>query len=880
MLLVLSGCSYFFKEQVRDVPQINSSGSQGCVIEANRTIGNFFKADIEADELDGALKTAGECYRTSIDLFLNKVKSKNDGYSAQEIQTVLKTVFSSYQDSQDFVEEMLQLKALVVGGSSSRITKAEFKEISRFMVETTEYLRGLLISRKFMLLQDIGNVSESEFEDAILNFKTRNANFVNFLSGFQKQQNAWMQTDLKLFLQRVFSKYDQVQVGKYWHLFKTSSLLFLNSSAFNHRQLLFQFESTMDTYEQFMRFSYFVKDDAHINHIGRLFIFPMSFNKTLKTQELFKGYRFKQFKILFANIENRINLALKNHPSGVEFEWLRELLFAVDDLGTFANSSLQRESVEEVLRSVIKNYLQYNYYARTGDSLTFSKIKWYFDEFRAWSERQDYINQKMKEGAKKEDLLAVGLPVIDPFLKTLKETNLGHWHEDSSLDISLFKGSRTYKDLTMSNLFYTMVTFFMKPFANGVSNPINFEVKPEEAQKIYEMIRPVGLDLKLVDGRINNSGFRTFQEANLFTSVATNFNTLNFYEGFELLQIMITTGIKYDEFHNRLNQRCVLDEYEILGRRPVFTDCFRENFPGLLSSISGLQGFRSIKEDKEKEKYLYELERAARFGLYFDDPISSSEGRTLLSIAVYTDIVFLRFDQNEDGLLKGEELSKAMDMFVPFVKSLILNIANKANPGYKKTILNYLKDSQYSAHKLIAFLAQNGKLPNLTGVDLFDIKQFLKLVLDEDLAPTNFIFWKRDQWFDSINFTRADLARVVAGVSDFSRETKWRALLQSIDKLYVAGKTLSGLKEEDMDSFVYQFECVNNIKHPEKGILFIREEFKKWLRQSENQWLLGRDTKTLTNEDILKMSRDLIIQVRNIPNFRNYCYPPMEKNEK
>lgn len=877
LFTTLSSCSYFFKEQIDEKPVLNTSGSQGCVLQANQTVANFFKPEFENFRLSKDLEVASQCYENTVDLFLEKVKSDTDSYSSRDIQNVLETVFSEYKDSEDFIRELLQIKSVIVGGDSARISREELKKIKLFLSEFTNYLNEILISRKYIILQPEEQISEGEFEDAIVNLKHRNEKFYAFIKTLQAGQNVWVNLDLKIVLEKIFPKVESERSIGYWNLFKSFALMMQNSSGFNHFQAPFLFESTLDIYEQYMRFYYFVKEDKYINHIGKLPIFPMALARALNSQEVFKGYRFKQFKILFDNIESRINLILKNHPSGLDYEWVRNVLFSLDELGTFKNGNLQRESVDTVLRSVVIDYLQPKNILKRDDNITYTKVKWYFDIFRSFARRQDYINYKFRDGLKKSDLLSIKSSDANSFIKLIRDTNLGHWKEDNSLDISKFNGARTFRDLCINNLVFTMAEFFMRPFAMENTEALDLTINAAEAQKIYEMIRPVGLDLRFVDARINNSGVRTFNEANLFMSVSKDFQKLDIYEGFELFQIMISTSVKYDEFHNRTSQKCFVNEFEVLGRRPLFTDCFREDFPGYMESVLGIQGYRRL-ESKEKSSYVIELERSGRYGLYFDDPMTVSEGRTLFTVAMYTDVLFFRFDTNDDGILKGEELVNAMTMFVPFVKGLFTDLVNKSQDGSKKKILNYFKNSDFFAHKLIAYLARNGHMPAHKGL-WFDFTEFTSLVFDENIIPTNYYFWIRKQWFDEIDFNRTNLVKVVAGVSDFGRENKWRSYLSSMEEIYSSGKNLSLLNEDDLNTFVYQFECVNNIIHPEKGTLFIKQDFKDWLLKTEKDLLskIKTNNKAIDESQILAISRELSHRAKANSSFRNYCYPPIER---
>ena len=211
----------------------------------------------------------------------------------------------------------------------------------------------------------------------------------------------------------------------------------------------------------------------------------------------------------------------------------------------------------------------------------------------------------------------------------------------------------------------------------------------DEIVEIYFDIRPLGLDLNIVDARTTSAARRTFLEGSIFTSVSRGGDTVGVREMLEWFQIALGASSNGDQMYKGFIDRCGLDRLDVFGQKKLNEICFREKFWNSfltdLPNIPNLVEWYKKTSDENQTSFRRALEDASRTvgSDHFDattstvlaagdrlQPVDSSDVRAMLPILHYTESLILNYDQNSDGVLDENELKAALPTFRGLIKQI------------------------------------------------------------------------------------------------------------------------------------------------------------------------------------------------------------------
>lgn len=253
----------------------------------------------------------------------------------------------------------------------------------------------------------------------------------------------------------------------------------------------------------------------------------------------------------------------------------------------------------------------------------------------------------------------------------------------------------TKKDLDNINGLRVVVLAVLQGWTKNQVNAQSLTGLTEaETQEVYLDLTPLGADLKWMDTRNTQAGVRTFMETSIFMSSSNNDGFLNIQEGVEWFSFVMSGGTLADKIYEREFQpECGLPISDILGRKKIDAVCFRKKFlkvwAGYLTNLPHLVTW--VRQDGSGERarlMLQALETAARNKGLTDDPVDSSEFRSMIPIAQYLESLFARFDQNKNAILDHDEVWSTFPLLQPFIKQMGKGSAD--SDEIQRTVLSYI----------------------------------------------------------------------------------------------------------------------------------------------------------------------------------------------
>ncbi len=243
-----------------------------------------------------------------------------------------------------------------------------------------------------------------------------------------------------------------------------------------------------------------------------------------------------------------------------------------------------------------------------------------------------------------------------------------------------------------------------------------------ELDAFYNWSRPLGIQLKWVDPRNNDSAKKRGREADLFMPNADGDGQVNRFEGVQLFVYLLKGKVRGKKNHLKLSQMCGesknKENLDLFGYSLINPICYRDHFydnvetfwkglPGLIRFYKALSKERKIEFQKAFES----ASRSVGFDNKTKMEIADSEGYVIL--AYYLETVFYNFDQvslltaKADGILTWNELipptendRNSRNWAFNVYDQVIINIANGINK----------KISVADAQKVFLYILMKGKI--------------------------------------------------------------------------------------------------------------------------------------------------------------------------
>jgi hypothetical protein len=724
IIVAMFGCQTFEEppKPLEAVPEIEyKQGGSVCLNEFSSKLQRYLESQLSEDEI----KKFWNCISGTVSNFSKLTKGNNEGeYSAKSIQNFFNDYLlydhrldsSKYVIEDSFMEQVMNLKRTLVGGSESSFTEEELVELASwidvFGHEALE-LEGhwdILFFREKAFSQIKANPSVlDEVQSKI------RASFARMFYLKKDKLNLFVLSELRSFLIE-FARFLKKPDENIWSniLDKWSPLVSTIKEVF-----------TRGDGDQFLKTEWSDLDQV----IPLAYSVALEFRYSLRSGPLDTEaglLGLDRFMNQLFVLVDKVLLERNGRP--LEFYELDALLLDLIDLGLFKGINVDKTMVLGAYRPVLKRILAHWEYTIPTEVTGIKPIHWMrIKEFyTGWSFVQHKINKAFADSSIQftdwkmfEEYFpsSENVEVFTPgqkqsyemFMRTVRRKNPTRVADDGRYLIQFHKDGEqiTTKDsLTRLNWTRVLLELLIRGFAEHRWRADSvIGVTQEEFSELYFLIREMGIKLKIFDPRSLRASTRIHLEGNLFTLIGNGDDYFQFEEGVELLSSLYSSGfIVHSKVRARLIELCgIPGSSDILGYTRYEKDCFHKHVQDIVMD--------NIDHMREMKEYLGRMNKRSRdsfFKILFNlswsrltchDSIEHVTSQQMVVIMSYIETLILRFDKNGDGKLNRIEASSSFSVFRRFIDQFIKG----DDISEKNKLRGYL------------YLLSEGELPEVDG---------------------------------------------------------------------------------------------------------------------------------------------------------------------
>ncbi|NQZ18971.1 MAG: hypothetical protein HRT44_06925, partial [Bdellovibrionales bacterium] len=455
------------------------------------------------------------------------------------------------------------------------------------------------------------------------------------------------------------------------------------------------------SYEALAEFNYFIKDGSFFDNIGSVVSFIIKIPSQLTMGQKFKTITFSSLINVLNNVHQVLEFSARRSDSfTVEMNKVGDFIQSLED-AKYMTGPLTARTLTFFLKQFSKGWLLTSD-QEIGENLNREKLNYVRATVEEWSARQSYINSKY-EGRRSLTLeeFSSGNENTDMrrWMTVFEKTALHQWLPDGPVRHSSTTSNLKYEEMTVSNSIYTLVDFFRAPFSKDKPHVLEYSVKKDETQAIYDLLRILGVEMGFVDARVDDTGIKFFLEGNTFTTQLNNNSNLDFYESYELLSTIFSSGMLSENIHKAFveseSSDCVIEnQLDVLGFPVLRAYCvrehFKQNFGTYFSQLETFNSYWQNASELDREKLLGVIEMASRGGVISDKPFDMGEIRVMSGTLYYLESAFFNFDSDRNGLITNQETRTAELHFRPLIEDYMVNLGYGDNLDWAQSLFIYL----------------------------------------------------------------------------------------------------------------------------------------------------------------------------------------------
>jgi hypothetical protein len=241
---------------------------------------------------------------------------------------------------------------------------------------------------------------------------------------------------------------------------------------------------------------------------------------------------------------------------------------------------------------------------------------------------------------------------------------------------------------------------------------IHSGVTEDEMQTFFDNLHDLGVDLKLIDPRKENSGRRSFDEGKLFTYDGNGINEpdgqgselLNVIQGIEYLTTIWSGGRVRDMVYKHIDAMCKSQGVlpgppDVFGIAKINRKCFEQNF--FADGLNDFVNLPHLRDDfnkrtaSEKTQIIKALEVIAKSPCPDVNYIELGEIANVATVLHYVEVIFTVYDKDRTGSLTGQEAMRAFKRFSGYIGRQAEQLeGKKISVSLLKAVYSYLVQHQ------------------------------------------------------------------------------------------------------------------------------------------------------------------------------------------
>lgn len=662
----------------------------------------------------------------SFSIFQDLVQEKPSGIVTRaEINALAETLakaWTSFKTSDKLILEIMKVKKLIIGGSLDAFTVADFAtaglKVSRlkeliatsqpyFKVYISEWKPDILSSedaqvffRKAQLslssmFAELGALLEGDYDLESLNSLMRE------LISLYPSINDGRETDLE----KLFKKYIPVVIAAKNMSFNDQS------SAVKKIQWTGFLRSVATGYSLYLYSDYFMQKLNLQTATGLTYLGSLVDQTVVLLREMMELNTSKRFRLESINSLGKRLVRADLLPGKIDDEVWRSVTNAAVNRALLAPDLRLRGKYPSALNPASLEILRFEFKIWLEQELFFVKLFRKTSSYSQASMRKEFSDKYKVRGLSKE--LNTGLYEMIVSLDSsvpMTVTSKGY------LLISGIQSQRYDQGtLTQLNLNRTLARLLARSYANDLTRITKYQgIILSEAERAFQELRAVAIKVGGVDPKNINFASSRFREANIFVPDASGDDYASFRELAQLVG-MIWSGAKLNKaLGNELRKDCLggnsySDDTKV-GVNCVVNSYDKQMRSHLRSSLPEHVKYMNAIGFDVWNRYLSSVLRSAGYTPNSSGKASMRDISLAPHVIQYIEMMFMKFDRNNDHFLDTQEALSAFPTFRSLIKTFAGGVVQDKDLDSVFTyILKYGKPPETTYEKMQFVLKWKGK---------------------------------------------------------------------------------------------------------------------------------------------------------------------------
>lgn len=739
-LSLMTSCSEFLKGKPKSQDFIEiQSASLGCLEDVSKDLSQFFKAEAGPEAVDKTLN----CITKTITEFQKKVEGRSEAsaFTADEVYDIFTKFVSQAKLSKAAAQNIILLKSAILGGSSSKVTKAELSDLIKYLQIVSLEAKKLApyvkvfsfkktekaYSKEFITnsFEQLGQslkilLRTSKLSNSSYSFTDFKNLVVNVLNLADKEQNlAEIVSKINYVLNGYQTELTDVERDEYIDSITDLLEVYAMYSNAHFKFDLRDFENMDSSFEFVNQIVKLVENSLQYrktavissNSLDRLFI-EISKSDLLSNQtrasSLINFY--KAFAVRF--LESAINGQPQN------FTGLKSVHFA----------NLKRElAVYQIYGRLVKQIFSNNLTNNGETHFDLTLLQSKLASLNPANE-QDILSQF--NTAQQFTIINIVNEVKSEFLKAQPSTVYYSKRLVLAQNKNIWKQSKA--DLVEDMKIKLLSRLLMLGYGAQYQPAQVTTTKLGDAAYYlwYSEFKALLIDMKFFDPRTVNAGTTSVTVANLFTQAGNGDNDVTYTELNQYFGTLIAgSGSVSDEMYKDLDEKnCQLPELDVFGKHWNIETCLdqliQEKYKQYFAHLPHMLTYLETLSPVDFNKYFRELTSVMRYETASEGKrVESSDLSGLNTIAYFIEATYLLHDTNKNGLLSDSEVRTAYPKFKTVARDFAYSSSAKQIKEFSSWKATIAGLGCHSEEDLIResfiFLVFKGRTPKTSDLNLF-----------------------------------------------------------------------------------------------------------------------------------------------------------------
>ena len=324
-------------------------------------------------------------------------------------------------------------------------------------------------------------------------------------------------------------------------------------------------------------------------------------------------------------------------------------------------------------------------------------------------------------------------------IRVLEGPIVHSFDENGFLQIFSSNGMLTPKDIMKSALSSLISRMIIRSYSQDLSRAQSlFGASLPEVEHVFDDLKSVFYDLKLIDRSNTTFISSRYREANLFVAHANGDGYANFEEIHDLVMHIFSGLDRANAVKVEIVKNCLPPQnQEVDGQTTVFEDCLLNQYWTSGTGFEALPEFTQMKTqftDVQNKTYYFSLLKAAGHIPNEKKTVKFDDLNLFPHVVQYIEMIFQRYDLDQDRVLTKDEALQAYPVFRSTIKDVLKvipsgdKITEAQLPGVFMYLLKFGKPPKTLAEKLqfAAFISDEKKwVIQSTRLDLGAIFNFI-----------------------------------------------------------------------------------------------------------------------------------------------------------